>query len=94
MAENKTIQVHPDDVEDTISLMWKFQWELYESQKVKTKSSHVEMEGGNLVAIEEAGYIKLVFARDLSTTLIGDEEKNYSFIKLVFSRDSDIPSLE
>lgn len=94
MAESKTIQAHPDDGKEVIGLMRIFQWRLHESAKVKTKSSHVEMEGDNLVAIEEVGYIKLVFARDLSTTLIGDEEKNYSFVKLVFSRDSDIPGLE
>lgn len=94
MAESKTMQVHPDDEKDVIRLMRIFQWKLSESQQVKTKNSHVERERGNLVAIEEAGYIKLVFACDLSTTSIEDEEKNYSFVKLVFSRDSGIPCLE
>lgn len=90
VAESKTIQVHPDDEKDVIRLMRIFQWKLSESQQVKTKNSHVERERGNLVAIEEAGYIKLVFACDLRTTLIEDEKKNYSFVKLVFSRDSGI----
>lgn len=65
MLETKSFTVHPDDEQSTIDLWASFGWNLKSSQEVKTKDSHLEQRGGQLVSVTESEhYVKLVFERD------------------------------
>jgi hypothetical protein len=63
--EIKSISVAPAAEEDTINLWQSFGWELKSSQEVKTKDSHLEKRGDDLVSVTESEhYVKLTFERD------------------------------
>jgi hypothetical protein len=63
--EIKSVSVAPAAEEETINLWQSFGWELKSTQEVKTKDSHLERRGDDLVSVTESEhYVKLTFERD------------------------------
>ncbi len=65
-TESKSFQVHPNDEQEQINLMQQFHWNLLNSQEIKTKDSHLESRGDDIVSVTETEhYVKLTFSREL-----------------------------
>lgn len=66
-TESKSIQVHPSDEQSQINLMQRFQWNLLNSQEIKTVDNRLERRGDTIYQTSNTEhYIKLVFNRDLN----------------------------
>ena len=75
MLETKTLTVNPNAEQSTIDLFACFAWNLKSSQEIKTKDSHLERRGDDIVSVTETEhYVKLVFERDT-------KRENYARIK-------------
>lgn len=86
MLETKTLTVSPDAEQSTIELYASFAWNLKSSQEIKTKDSHLERHGDDIVSVTETEhYIKLVFDRDT-------KRENYDRIKELEATYFDIMS--
>jgi hypothetical protein len=75
-TESKTFTCHPNDEQELINAMQKFQWSLLSSQDVKTVDNSLEMRGNSLYSVRKSEhYVKLTFSRDLDLPNLNEIKK-------------------
>jgi len=65
--ETKNLRVKPEYEDSTISSMQRYGWQLFSSNEIHSKDSHLEQRGDSIYSVSESThFVKLVFQRDTS----------------------------